>query len=421
MKLGGALLSAAFYGQLALSFDLHHLASNVNNYACPAVTPVSCSASGQVSDKCCYESPGGILLQTQFWDYAQSVGPADSFTNHGLWPDNCDGTYQQFCNTDNQIDDVSNLLNDPQFNGADAPIAGSDLLSSMETYWKSDNGDDESLWTHEYNKHGTCINTLAADCYEKWGVTSDPKKQAVYDYFRIAMDLFSKKNTYETLKAAGIVPSNDQTYSQSQIADALKQGHDGFEVHFICDDNGALNQVWYYHVLQGSLLGEQFTPIDSLEHDTECPQDGISYPPKGQASTTPPNKPNPPSNPNPPTSGNTGSIQVSDGSSFLIRNGHLYSGGSPATFTLIEAQFGGYNLKSGAGYCSVGSSDGLLSCDQDVSQASQFDFDSDSGSIGYSGSNDWHADSQPDGNEQLPVYAGSSDSGYTFQLNFVQG
>lgn len=61
---------------------------------CPTNTPLSCG-SATATDTCCTNVPGGLLLQTQFWDYSPSTGPTDSWTVHGLWPDNCDGTYQQ--------------------------------------------------------------------------------------------------------------------------------------------------------------------------------------------------------------------------------------------------------------------------------------------------------------------------------------
>lgn len=34
---------------------------------------------------CCYQYPGGALLQTQFWDTDPATGPSDSWTIHGLW------------------------------------------------------------------------------------------------------------------------------------------------------------------------------------------------------------------------------------------------------------------------------------------------------------------------------------------------
>lgn len=36
-------------------------------------------------DTCCLNYPGGLMLQTQFWDSDPPVGPSDSWTIHGLW------------------------------------------------------------------------------------------------------------------------------------------------------------------------------------------------------------------------------------------------------------------------------------------------------------------------------------------------
>lgn len=45
---------------------------------------LSCQATG-AQDSCCFNSPGGLLLQTQFWDTQPVTGPRDSWTVHGLW------------------------------------------------------------------------------------------------------------------------------------------------------------------------------------------------------------------------------------------------------------------------------------------------------------------------------------------------
>ena len=46
---------------------------------------LSCHNTTAVSDLCCFNYPGGALLQVQFWDTDPSVGPSDSWTIHGLW------------------------------------------------------------------------------------------------------------------------------------------------------------------------------------------------------------------------------------------------------------------------------------------------------------------------------------------------
>lgn len=52
--------------------------------SCP--TPqLSCHNTTVVANLCCFNAPGGQLLQTQFWDTAPATGPVDSWTLHGLW------------------------------------------------------------------------------------------------------------------------------------------------------------------------------------------------------------------------------------------------------------------------------------------------------------------------------------------------
>ena len=46
---------------------------------------LSCQSTAPVQDTCCFNSPGGQLLQTQFWDSNPPTGPVDSWTIHGLW------------------------------------------------------------------------------------------------------------------------------------------------------------------------------------------------------------------------------------------------------------------------------------------------------------------------------------------------
>lgn len=52
--------------------------------SCP-MPQLSCHNTTVVENLCCFNAPGGQLLQTQFWDTAPATGPADSWTLHGLW------------------------------------------------------------------------------------------------------------------------------------------------------------------------------------------------------------------------------------------------------------------------------------------------------------------------------------------------
>ncbi len=45
---------------------------------------LSCQNTTAQSDLCCFNSPGGALLLTQFWDTNPVVGPSDSWTIHGV-------------------------------------------------------------------------------------------------------------------------------------------------------------------------------------------------------------------------------------------------------------------------------------------------------------------------------------------------
>lgn len=402
---------------------------------CPSDLPLSCTNSTEIVDTCCFEYPGGVFLQTQFWDYIpprgmsgkpwsdeleKHLGPNTSFTNHGLWPDNCDGSYQQFCDDSLKIDDVYHLLHLPEFNREGLEIQGWELLEQMGKLWKSNTGDDESLWIHEYNKHGTCIKTLKPDCYARWddiAGTEEHKKQAVYDYFRIAMKLYHQLDTYKALEKHGIVPSETKTYTREEISKALNEGFDGMSVYFKCDSHEALNEIWYFHLLQGSILGEGFEPIDSFKSYSNCPVNSIKFYPKGH-------RPNGgrPGAPGGGKRGTRGIVRISGYDGFIIRNGHWLIKGTPANFDLIKAPFGNYYLKSRTGYCGIENSNGALACNKGIGNAAQFEYDEKKGYLGYAGGYDWFANEYPRGRQQSHVYPGKSeeDSKYSMKLKFVK-
>jgi len=68
-------------------------ASPAENQTCSTsdLNVLSCSPESLTTNSCCVESPGGLLIQAQLYNWNPGLGPADSWTIHGLWPDFCNG------------------------------------------------------------------------------------------------------------------------------------------------------------------------------------------------------------------------------------------------------------------------------------------------------------------------------------------
>lgn len=62
----------------------------------------------------------------------------------------------------------------------------------MKKYWLDIDGDDASFWEHEWNKHGTCINTIEPSCYSDYSA-----QEEVGDFFQKVVDLFKGLDTYK--------------------------------------------------------------------------------------------------------------------------------------------------------------------------------------------------------------------------------
>lgn len=62
-------------------------------------------------------------------------------------PDNCDGTYQEYCDDSREYSNITSILEAQN---------RTELLSYMKGYWPDYEGadEDESFWEHEWNKHG---------------------------------------------------------------------------------------------------------------------------------------------------------------------------------------------------------------------------------------------------------------------------
>eukprot|EP00054_Salpingoeca_dolichothecata_P036478 m.7583 g.7583 ORF g.7583 m.7583 type:complete len:236 (+) comp6760_c0_seq1:41-748(+) len=116
------------------------------------------------------------------------------WTIHGLWASNTEGTDPSYC--------------DPSkpFNWADI----SSLAPQLNTSWPNlfTNTEYTSFWSHEWEKHGTCAESVSA--------LSDEFK-----FFDETLGLHEKYDVLSTLSAGGITPSAYATYKLADIQNAI--------------------------------------------------------------------------------------------------------------------------------------------------------------------------------------------------------
>ena len=143
----------------------------------------------------------------------------------------------------------------------------------MSTYWKDYQGHDQSLWWHEWGKHGTCISTLNPSCYPDYVPQIE-----VLDYFTTAVSLYQRLPSYDFLHTAGIVPSDTVRYTRAEIQDTLEQAFTK-PVTLGCR-NGALTEIWYHFDVKGSVQTGTFIPTEPDGTKGSCPATGIKYLPK---------------------------------------------------------------------------------------------------------------------------------------------
>lgn len=320
-------------------------------------------------------------------------------------PENCDGTYEQFCAPEREYTNITAIL------AAASPCS----LKYMDTFWKDQNGNDESFWEHEFNKHGTCMNTLEPTCYP--GYTPG---QEVVDYVKKTIQVFKTLPSYEWLKKAGIVPSETVTYTLDQIQTVLT-AHHGHNVIVNCNKNKELNELWYHFNVKGSIQTGVFVPVDPVGSPSSCPKEGIKYLPKKKAGATTPaatttaastlstvltSAADSTSTANPPSISGKGHLfAASSGVSspgFLVSGGTWYrGGGTPATFTATPAAGGSFTLTSSKGNCAV-QENGSLLCASSVVAGSSFGYDG--AFLTYAGSSAFYAAEVPAGNTQSTVF-----------------
>ncbi|KAH8655903.1 ribonuclease T2 [Xylariales sp. PMI_506] len=365
-----------------------------------AATIESCSAAASAStNTCCVNKPGGLLLQTQFWDTDPVTGPSNSWTIHGLWPDNCDGTYEESCDSSRDYTDITSILQS---------FGKSALVTYMQAYWQSNDGTPESFWEHEWSTHGTCVSTLDPDCY-----TSYTKGEEAADFFQIVVDLFKTLDTYTALQNAGITPSSSKTYTSAAIIAALTKVTGKTPV-ILCSDS-EFYQVYYGFYSNGPLTNSDFVATTITGASSNCPSTGVKYLPKSGSSTptSTTSAPNPTGTGTFSGSGYINAYYGGQQDGCLISAGTWYTTGTCATYT-ATASGSGFTLKTSKGNCGVVS--GVFSCASGVTATV---FTASGGKLAYGGSTSFYSSVVPTGSTQATVYTTAKTYSVSFEWQAV--
>ncbi|KAB1226416.1 Extracellular ribonuclease LE [Morella rubra] len=153
---------------------------------------LACASQGYDFFYLVQQWPGSYCDTTQGCCYPTTGKPASDFGIHGLWPNYDDGSYPSNCDSNNPFD-LSQV---------------SDLTSQMQVSWPSlacPSSDDTSFWTHEWDKHGTCSESVLDE----------------HAYFQAALDLKAQANILQALENAGI-QADGGLYSLTGIKNAIQ-------------------------------------------------------------------------------------------------------------------------------------------------------------------------------------------------------
>ncbi|XP_020105232.1 ribonuclease 1-like isoform X2 [Ananas comosus] len=157
--------------------------------------------------------PGSYCDTKQSCCYPTSGKPLADFGIHGLWPNNNDGSYPLNCDSHN-------------------PFKSSEikeLIGQMQKHWPTlacPSNDGLKFWGHEWNKHGTCSESVLDQ----------------HSYFETALRLQKETNLLEILRESGIRPGG--FYRLDEIKEAIKEGL-GFAPGIECNrDESGTNQLY---------------------------------------------------------------------------------------------------------------------------------------------------------------------------------
>ncbi|KAG0499639.1 hypothetical protein HPP92_004330 [Vanilla planifolia] len=177
--------------------------------------------------------PGSYCDSQHSCCYPLSGKPASDFGIHGLWPNNNDGSFPSNCDPNSPFD--SSQI--------------SDLTNSLNANWPSlscPSSNSESFWTHEWQKHGTCAESV----FDEHG------------YFSAALDLKAKADVLQMLSSSGIEPNNN-SYDLRSIKGAIQAGI-GHEPGIECNKDRSGNSQLYQVYLCVDSSGSSFVSCPVL-------------------------------------------------------------------------------------------------------------------------------------------------------------
>ncbi|OQV02725.1 hypothetical protein CLAIMM_07870 [Cladophialophora immunda] len=301
-----SIKSAASFVALVSAVQASLYGESNQNHTCilePAVLSCSPGATPDQVDSCCTETFGGLLLSTQFWNTYTGLEaqgqklPPNSFTLHGLWPDECDGSFGQYCDLARQYDpapspNTTNGLPNgtvvPPYTGPNIgtflePFRRYDLLDWMNKYWINQGGPNHDFWGHEFSKHATCYSTFDLPCYGPEYV----EHEDVLDFFQTAIKYYKRLPTWEWLNEAKIVPSNSTTYTLRDIQGQLAKKYgavpyvgctgprynttaEGIAANSTDSGRTVISEVWYYMHVVGRPQDGNSIPVNATSPNTTC-------------------------------------------------------------------------------------------------------------------------------------------------------
>jgi len=173
----------------------------------------------------------------------------DDWTIHGLWPNRMSGGWPQYC-TREKFD----------------PTEIKDLITEMDKDWPNLMQDRPhyDFWTHEYEKHGTCAETLEALSTE-------------YKYFEKTLEIHEDMDIINSLMKSGIMPSNDQTYDLDDFIKGFEDITGGYECEIKCAE-GDLHES--FSNLKVQYIQEVMCCMDKSFNFIACPNSNskLEYP-----------------------------------------------------------------------------------------------------------------------------------------------